>query len=237
MNAVLSLNRVSAHYGTSHVLFDVSLRVGRGEIVCLLGRNGAGKTTTIKSVMGLVNVSSGKVLFGDQEVQSKRTDAIARLGIGYVADARIIFPDLTVRENLEVGIKKGPSSVGFEWSVDRIYQLFPPLAPLDRNLGAYLSGGEQQMLAVGRTLMGNPSLLLLDEPVEGVAPIIVRDLGRRLRTLKELGLTILFSEQNVPFATAIADRGYVIEKGQIRFEGTMVQLSANEEVKRKYLML
>jgi branched-chain amino acid transport system ATP-binding protein len=237
VNAALSLNGVSAHYGTSHVLFDVSLRVGRGEIVCLLGRNGAGKTTTIKSVMGLVSVSSGTVLFGDQEVQSKRTDVIARLGIGYVADARIIFPDLTVRENLEVGIKKGPSSVGFEWSVDRIYQLFPPLAPLDRNLGAYLSGGEQQMLAVGRTLMGNPSLLLLDEPVEGVAPIIVRDLGKRLQTLKELGLTILFSEQNVPFATAIADRGYVIEKGRIRFEGTMAELSANEEVKRKYLML
>ena len=237
MNEALSLNGVSAHYGTSHVLFDVSLRVGRGEIVCLLGRNGAGKTTTIKSVMGLVDVSSGAVLFEDEEVQGKRTDAIARLGIGYVADARIIFPDLTVRENLEVGIKKGPSPVGFEWSVDRIYELFPPLAPLDRNLGAYLSGGEQQMLAVGRTLMGNPSLLLLDEPVEGVAPIIVRDLGKRLQTLKELGLTILFSEQNVPFATAIADRGYVIEKGRIRFEGSMAELSANEEVKRKYLML
>jgi branched-chain amino acid transport system ATP-binding protein len=237
LNEALSLSGVSAHYGTSHVLFDVSLRVGRGEIVCLLGRNGAGKTTTIKSVMGLVGVSSGTVLFEDEEVQSKRTDAIARLGIGYVADARIIFPDLTVRENLEVGIKKGPSPVGFEWSVDRIYELFPPLAPLDRNLGAYLSGGEQQMLAVGRTLMGNPSLLLLDEPVEGVAPIIVRDLGKRLQTLKELGLTILFSEQNVPFATAIADRGYVIEKGRIRFEGTMAELSANEEVKRKYLML
>jgi branched-chain amino acid transport system ATP-binding protein len=237
LNEALSLKGVSAHYGTSHVLFDVSLRVGRGEIVCLLGRNGAGKTTTIKSVMGLVGVSSGKVLFEDEEVQSKRTDAIARLGIGYVADARIIFPDLTVRENLEVGIKKGPSPVGFEWSVDRIYELFPPLAPLDRNLGAYLSGGEQQMLAVGRTLMGNPSLLLLDEPVEGVAPIIVRDLGKRLQTLKELGLTILFSEQNVPFATAIADRGYVIEKGRIRFEGTMAELSANDEVKRKYLML
>ena len=237
MNEALSLNGVSAHYGTSHVLFDVSLRVGRGEIVCLLGRNGAGKTTTIKSVMGLVDVSSGTVLFEDEEVQGKRTDAIARLGIGYVADARIIFPDLTVRENLEVGIKKGPSPVGFDWSVDRIYELFPPLAPLDRNLGAYLSGGEQQMLAVGRTLMGNPSLLLLDEPVEGVAPIIVRDLGKRLQTLKELGLTILFSEQNVPFATAIADRGYVIEKGRIRFEGTMAELSANEEVKRKYLML
>jgi branched-chain amino acid transport system ATP-binding protein len=228
---------VSAHYGTSHVLFDVSLRVGRGEIVCLLGRNGAGKTTTIKSVMGLVQVSSGEVVFENEEVQRKRTDAIARLGIGYVADARIIFPDLTVRENLEVGIKKGPSPVGFEWSVDKIYDLFPPLERLDRNLGAYLSGGEQQMLAVGRTLMGNPSLLLLDEPVEGVAPIIVKDLGKRLRTLKELGLTILFSEQNVPFATAIADRGYVIEKGRIRFEGTMAELSANEDVKRKYLML
>jgi branched-chain amino acid transport system ATP-binding protein len=233
----LSLDGVSAHYGTSHVLFDVSLKVGRGEIVCLLGRNGAGKTTTIKSVMGLVDVSAGKVLFGHEEVQARRTDAIARLGIGYVADARIIFPDLTVRENLEVGTKKGPSPVGFEWSVDKIYELFPPLARLDQNLGAYLSGGEQQMLAVGRTLMGNPSLLLLDEPVEGVAPIIVRDLGKRLQTLKSLGLTILFSEQNVPFATAIADRGYVIEKGRIRFEGTMAELTANEDIKRKYLML
>jgi branched-chain amino acid transport system ATP-binding protein len=233
----LSLDGVSAHYGTSHVLFDVSLKVGRGEIVCLLGRNGAGKTTTIKSVMGLVDVSGGKVYFEKEEVQARRTDSIARLGIGYVADARIIFPDLTVRENLEVGTKKGPSPVGFDWTVERVYELFPPLARLDRNLGAYLSGGEQQMLAVGRTLMGNPSLLLLDEPVEGVAPIIVKDLGKRLQTLKSLGLTILFSEQNIPFATAIADRGYVIEKGRIRFEGTMAELAANEDVKRKYLML
>ncbi|HAO40023.1 MAG TPA: ABC transporter ATP-binding protein [Afipia sp.] len=237
MSAVLSLDGVSAHYGTSHVLFDVSLRVGQGEIVCLLGRNGAGKTTTIKSIVGLVHVSSGRVLFGSHELQRRQTDQIARLGVGYVADARIIFPDLTVRENLEVGVKKGPSPVGFEWTVERIYDLFPPLQRLDKNLGAYLSGGEQQMLAVGRTLMGNPSLLLLDEPVEGVAPIIVRDLGNQLRKLKELGLTILFSEQNVPFATAIADRGYVIEKGRIRFEGTMDELSSNEEVKRKYLML
>ena len=237
MSAVLSLDGVSAHYGTSHVLFDVSLRVGQGEIVCLLGRNGAGKTTTIKSIVGLVHVSSGRVLFGSHELQRRQTDQIARLGVGYVADARIIFPDLTVRENLEVGVKKGPSPVGFEWTVERIYDLFPPLQRLDKNLGAYLSGGEQQMLADGRTLMGNPSLLLLDEPVEGVAPIIVRDLGNQLRKLKELGLTILFSEQNVPFATAIADRGYVIEKGRIRFEGTMDELSSNEEVKRKYLML
>ena len=237
MSAVLSLDGVSAHYGTSHVLFDVSLRVGQGEIVCLLGRNGAGKTTTIKSIVGLVHVSSGRVLFGSHELQRRQTDQIARLGVGYVADARIIFPDLTVRENLEVGVKKGPSPVGFEWTVERIYDLFPPLQRLDKNLGAYLSGGGQQMLAVGRTLMGNPSLLLLDEPVEGVAPIIVRDLGNQLRKLKELGLTILFSEQNVPFATAIADRGYVIEKGRIRFEGTMDELSSNEEVKRKYLML
>jgi branched-chain amino acid transport system ATP-binding protein len=237
MSDALALSGISAHYGTSHVLFDVSLRVGRGEIVCLLGRNGAGKTTTIKSVMGLVGVSSGRVVFENEDIQHKRTEAIARLGVGYVADARIIFPDLTVRENLEVGIKKGPSPVGFEWSVERVYELFPPLARLDRNLGAYLSGGEQQMLAVGRTLMGNPSVLLLDEPVEGVAPIIVKDLGKRLKTLKEMGLTILFSEQNIPFATAIADRGYVIEKGRIRFEGTMAELSANEDVKRKYLML
>ena len=237
MSDLLSLSDVSAHYDTSHVLFDVSLRVGSGEIVCLLGRNGAGKTTTIKSVMGLTEVSSGKITFCGDELRRRRTDQIARLGVGYVADARIIFPDLTVRENLEVGAKKGPSPVGFDWSIERVYDLFPPLRRLDKNLGAYLSGGEQQMLAVGRTLMGNPLLLLLDEPVEGVAPIIVKDLGKQLLKLKELGLTILFSEQNVPFATAIADRGYVIEKGRIRFEGTMDELSSNEEVKRKYLML
>jgi len=237
MSDVLSLNGVSAHYGSSHVLFDVSLRVKQGEIVCLLGRNGAGKTTTIKSVMGLVGVSSGTVTFAGEQLQRMQTDQIARRGVGYVADGRIIFPDLTVQENLEVGAKKGPSPVGFEWTVERIYDLFPPLRKLAKNLGAYLSGGEQQMLAVGRTLMGNPSLLLLDEPVEGVAPIIVKDLGQQLKKLKDLGLTILFSEQNVPFATAIADRGYVIEKGQIRFEGTMDELSSNEEVKRKYLML
>lgn len=237
MTPALALDNVSAHYGTSHVLFDVSLRVSLGEIVCLLGRNGAGKTTTIKSIMGLVGVSSGSVRFGEHELNRLQTDEIARLGVGYVADSRIIFPDLTVRENLEVGAKKGPSPVGFEWTIDRIYDLFPPLAQLDRNLGAYLSGGEQQMLAVGRTLMGNPSLLLLDEPVEGVAPIIVRDLGLQLTKLKNLGLTILFSEQNVPFATAIADRGYVIEKGQIRFEGTMDDLARNDEIKHKYLML
>jgi branched-chain amino acid transport system ATP-binding protein len=237
MTLALALDRVSAHYRTSHVLFDVSLTVAQGEIVCLLGRNGAGKTTTIKSIMGLVGVSTGSIRFYERELKRLRTDEIARLGIGYVADTRIIFPDLTVRENLEVGAKNGPSSIGFVWSIERIYDLFPPLAPRDRNLGAYLSGGEQQMLAVGRTLMGNPSLLLLDEPVEGVAPIIVRDLGRQLRELKKLGLTILFSEQNVPFATDIADRGYVIEKGQIRFEGTMIDLAHNDEIKHKYLML
>ena len=231
----LELQNVNTHYGTSHILFDVSLEVNEGEVVCLLGRNGAGKTTTLRTIMGLAHVSQGSVRFNGTQINGREPYEIARLGMGYVPDERLIFPDLTVRENLEVAIKKGANS--FDWTVEKVYDLFPKLAELDGNLGGYLSGGEQQMLTVGRTLMGNPSLVLLDEPVEGVAPIIVQELGQQIQKLKSMGLTILFSEQNLRFAHQISDRAYIIETGRIRFSGTMAELRENKKIQEKYLMI
>ena len=237
MSGRLLLAGVHTHYETSHVLFDVSLEVNQGESVCLLGRNGAGKTTTLKSIMSLAPASAGSISFNGVELAGLAPYEIARLGIGYVPDERLIFPDLTVRENLEIATKAGAAGAPAEWTVERIYELFPVLRPLDVRLGGYLSGGEQQMLTIGRTLMGNPTLLLLDEPVEGVAPVVVQELTRQIKALKAMGLTILFAEQNMHFATQISDRAYVIEKGHIRFHGTMAELAANEEVKQKYLMI
>jgi branched-chain amino acid transport system ATP-binding protein len=237
MTSRLELRNVHTHYETSHILFDVSLEVNQGESVCLLGRNGAGKTTTLKSIMSLAPASAGSILFNGVDLVGRAPYEIARLGIGYVPDERLIFPDLTVRENLEIAIKQGAAGAPAQWTVERIYELFPVLAPLDARLGGYLSGGEQQMLTIGRTLMGNPSLLLLDEPVEGVAPVVVQELTRQIKALKAMGLTILFAEQNMHFATQISDRAYVIEKGHIRFHGTMQELAANAEVKQKYLMI
>jgi len=222
----LEIENIHTFYGTSHILFDVSLEVNEGESVCLLGRNGAGKTTTLKTIMGLAHGRDGAIRFNE----------IAQLGVGFVPDDRLIFPDLTVRENLEIAIKKGRGRAA-PWTVERVYELFPVIAPLDRHLGGYLSGGEQQMLTIGRTLMGNPSLLLLDEPVEGVAPVVVQELTRQIKNLKGMGLTILFAEQNIHFANDVSDRAYVIEKGHIRFHGSMQELAANDEVKSKYLMI
>jgi branched-chain amino acid transport system ATP-binding protein len=232
----LEVDRIQTYYGTSHILFDVSLEVNQGESVCLLGRNGAGKTTTLKTIMGLAPARSGAIRFNGEPLVGREPYQIAQLGVGFVPDERLIFPDLTVRENLEVAIKKGRSGAS-PWSVERVYELFPLLRPLDRRVGGYLSGGEQQMLTMGRTLMGNPDLLLLDEPVEGVAPVVVQELTRRIKQLKGMGLTILFAEQNMHFAAEISDRAYVIEKGHIRFQGTMQELAANDEVKAKYLMI
>ncbi len=237
MTTRLELHGVHTHYETSHILFDVSLEVNKGESVCLLGRNGAGKTTTLKTIMALAGASAGRITFNGVELVGKAPYEIARLGIGYVPDERLIFPDLTVRENLEIAVKPGAPGAPAKWTIERIYELFPVLVRLDARLGGYLSGGEQQMLTIGRTLMGNPSLLLLDEPVEGVAPVVVQELTRQIKALKTMGLTILFAEQNMHFATQISDRAYVIEKGHIRFQGTMAELAANEEVKQKYLMI
>ncbi len=237
MTSRLELRSVHTHYETSHILFDVSLEVNQGESVCLLGRNGAGKTTTLKSIMSLAPASAGSIIFNGVDLVGRAPYEIARLGIGYVPDERLIFPDLTVRENLEIAIKQGAAGAPAQWTVERIYKLFPVLQPLGARLGGYLSGGEQQMLTIGRTLMGNPSLLLLDEPVEGVAPVVVQELTRQIKALKTMGLTILFAEQNMHFATEISNRAYVIEKGHIRFHGTMQELAANAEVKQKYLMI
>lgn len=235
--SVLELKDVSTHYGTSHILFDVSLELSKGEVGCLLGRNGAGKTTTIKTIMGLAKASSGTIIFNGKKLIGLEPHEIARLGIGYVPDERLIFPDLSLRENLEIAIKKGNDSTAEIWTVERIYDLFPALAPLDRNLGGYLSGGEQQMLTVGRALMGNPSLLLMDEPVEGVAPMVVEELGKQILALKKMGLTILLSEQNLQFAPKISDRAYIIEKGRIRFQGSIEELKQNSDVQKNYLMI
>jgi branched-chain amino acid transport system ATP-binding protein len=231
----LEVHNVNTHYGTSHILFDVSLQVNEGEVVCLLGRNGAGKTTTLRTIMGLARSKQGSVQFNGMEISGREPYEIARLGMGYVPDERLIFPDLTVRENLEVAIKEG--DIGFNWTVEKVYELFPKLAELDGNLGGYLSGGEQQMLTVGRTLMGNPSLVLLDEPVEGVAPIVVQELGQQIKKLKDMGMTILFAEQNLRFAHQISDRAYIIETGRIRFNGTMAELHKNKKIQQKYLMI
>jgi len=231
----LEVQNINTHYGTSHILFDVSLTVNEGEVVCLLGRNGAGKTTTLRTIMGLARTKEGSVLFNGMEISGREPYEIARLGMGYVPDERLIFPDLTVRENLEVAIKEGNKS--FNWTVEKVYELFPKLAELDGNLGGYLSGGEQQMLTVGRTLMGNPSLVLLDEPVEGVAPIVVQELGQQIKQLKDMGMTILFAEQNLRFAHQISDRAYIIETGRIRFNGTMAELHKNKKIQQKYLMI
>ena len=228
---------MSTHYGTSHILFDVSLELNEGEVGCLLGRNGAGKTTTIKTIMGLATASSGTIIYNGHKLNGLEPYEIANYGIGYVPDERLIFPDLTLRENLEIAIKKGLDSSFEEWTVDRIYELFPALAPLDGRLGGYLSGGEQQMLTVARALMGNPTLLLMDEPVEGVAPLVVEELGKQIMLLKKMGLTILLSEQNLQFAPKISDRAYIIEKGRIRFHGTIEELKNNSEVQKNYLMI
>ena len=234
---ILEVQEINTFYGTSHILFDVSLSVDGGEIVCLLGRNGAGKTTTMRSIMGLTRPQSGSVQFHGEDLRGRPPYYIAKKGMGYVPDNRLIFPDLTVRENLDLAYKVPKNFDGEPWTVDRIYELFPLLKRLDKRLGGYLSGGEQQMLTLGRTLMGNPDLLLLDEPVEGLAPLVVKDLGEQILKLKEMGETILFSEQNVRFATMTAERAYVIEKGRIRYQGSIEELSANKEIKKEYLMI
>jgi branched-chain amino acid transport system ATP-binding protein len=234
---ILGVNEIHTFYGTSHILFGVSLSVDRGEIVCLLGRNGAGKTTTIRSIMGLTPPRSGSIKFYEEEMIGKPPYYIAQKGMGFVPDNRLIFPDLTAREILEMGYKKPRDPGGREWTVEKIYELFPGLIKLDKNLGGFLSGGEQQMLTVGRTLMGNPVLLLLDEPVEGLAPLVVRALGDQLLQLKKMGETILLSEQNIKFAIRVSDRAYVISKGMIRYSGSIQELEANEEVKKQYLMI
>ena len=235
--AELVVENIHTFYGTSHILFGVTLKVNRGECVCLLGRNGVGKTTTLKTIMGLAHAKQGTITYNGKNLTGLPPYEIARMGIGYVPDERLIFPDLTVRENLEIAAKEPVTSDTAPWTVERVYELFPILEPLDGRPGGYLSGGEQQMLTCGRALMGNPSLMLLDEPVEGLAPVVVQEVTHQIKHLKKMGLTILLAEQNIQFATEISDRAYVIEGGRVRYEGTMAELERQPDIKEKYLMI
>ena len=233
----LEVNEIHTYYATSHILFGISMEVNQGECVCLLGRNGVGKTTTLKSIMGLAHAGKGTILYNGNDINGLQPYEIARLGIGYVPEERIIFPDLTTRENLEIAEKPAVTDDYPKWTIEKIYSLFPALEPLDKKPGGYLSGGEQQMLTIGRTLMGNPVLMLLDEPVEGIAPVVVKELLQQIRHLRKIGLSILFTEQNIQFATEISDRAYVIEGGRVRYHGTIQDLHLQTEVKEKYLMI
>ncbi len=224
---------LEAWYGRAHILTGVDLSVGRGEVVALMGRNGAGKTTTLKAIMGLVD-RRGRVTFDGHTIDALPPHRIARLGVGYVPEDRRIFADLTVEENLEVG-RQPPRPGAPAWTPERLFALFPNLAEMRGRRGTRMSGGEQQMLTLARTLMGNPSLLLLDEPSEGLAPIIVRQMAEAVRRLKAEGLSVLVSEQNLSFAAAVADRASVLEKGRVRWSGTMAELMADDSARRAYL--
>ncbi|HEY6993033.1 MAG TPA: ABC transporter ATP-binding protein [Xanthobacteraceae bacterium] len=231
---MLALEDVHTYYGESHILRGLSLAANEGEAVCLLGRNGAGKTTTIHTIMGYLKPRSGRVLHDGRDISLMPPYAIARLGFGFVPQERGIFPSLTVRENLTVFARAQRTG---RWTLDRIYQLFPGLRARERNLGFQLSGGEQQMLSIARALMLNPSLLLLDEPSEGLAPLIVREIIDVVRGLKREGLAILLVEQNLHTALAVGDRHYVINKGEIRFTGSSSELKDNTFVLKNYLSL
>ena len=237
MTATLEVEGIHTYYGTSHILFGISLDVNPGEYVCLLGRNGVGKTTTLKTIMGLLQAKQGTIRYNNENLIGLQPFEIARMGVGYVPDERLIFPDLTIRENLEIAMKDPTVKDIPPWTIPRIYELFPALKSLDSHPGGYLSGGEQQMLTIGRTLMGNPLLMLLDEPAEGLAPVIVQELTRQIKYLKTSGLSILFAEQNLKFATEISDRAYVIEGGHVRYEGTLADLERQPDIKEKYLMI
>jgi branched-chain amino acid transport system ATP-binding protein len=229
---MLNVKSIHTYYGLSHILFDVSITVSKGEVVGLLGRNGAGKSTTMRSIMGLTPPKEGSIIFKGEDVTREKPFMLFRKGMGYVPDDRRVFADLSVDDNLEIVHQREAT-----WNKGRVYELFPALAEIKTRRAGHLSGGEQQMLTIARALMGSPELLLLDEPTEGLAPLIVRDLEEQILKLKDAGISILLSEQNVRSALKMITRAYVIDNGRIRFEGTVAELEANEEVKRKYLMV
>jgi branched-chain amino acid transport system ATP-binding protein len=230
---ILDVNEIHTYYDTAHILQGVSLRIGEGEVVSLLGRNGAGKTTTIRSIIGLTPPRRGEIFFREERITGLASYRIARKGIGFIPEDRRIFPTLTVRENLEIA-RLGRKGGGGLWTVERIYTLFPILEKLDLRRGKDLSGGEQQLLSIARALMGNPDLLLVDEPTEGLAPVIVDRIQELLLEIRKT-VTILLAVQNARFAYAVSERAYVIDKGMVRFEGTMEELKGNELVEKKYL--
>jgi branched-chain amino acid transport system ATP-binding protein len=234
--ALLEVHGLETAYGASQVLFGVSLEVARGEVVALLGRNGAGKTTTLSSIMGLVRPRAGTIRFDGAEIQGREPFEACRAGLGFVPENCRLFGGLTVAENFEAA--RRPARDGAtRWDLDEVLQLFPDVAQFLNRRASALSGGQQRMVAIARTLLGNPSLLLLDEPSEGLAPLVVDAILERLKRLKASGTTVLISEQNLRFATELADRVSIIERGEIRYEGTPTELSAHPEVREKYLML
>ncbi len=229
---MLSVDSIHTYYGLSHILFDVSLTVAQGEIVGLLGRNGAGKSTTMRTISGLMAPKQGTVTFKGEPITGRKAYFLVRQGISYVPDDRRVFADLSVDDNLEITYRRTN-----EWTKERVYGLFPTLAGIRSRRAGNLSGGEQQMLAIGRALTSSPELLLLDEPTEGLAPLIVQNLERQILKLKDAGISILLSEQNVKSALNLISRAYVIDNGRIRFTGTIAEFESNEEVKKKYLMV
>jgi branched-chain amino acid transport system ATP-binding protein len=231
---MLSVSGLHAHYGRAHILDDVALEVAAGEVVVLLGRNGAGKSTTMKAIMGLVQPTAGRISFAGADIAGREPFEIARQGLGYVPEERRIFTGLTVLENLEVGRRPAPPGRD-AWTPARLFALFPSLGAMQDRPGGRMSGGEQQMLTIARTLMGNPQLILLDEPSEGLAPVVVERMAETIRTLKAEGLAILLSEQNLHFAQAVSDRATIIEKGRIRWAGTIRELMAADAVREQYL--
>jgi len=234
---ILEVRNIHTAYGLSRVLFGVSLSIDAGECVCLLGRNGVGKTTTMRSIMGLTPPSSGRVIWKGRDITGWAPYRVAQAGIGFVPEDRRIFADLTVWENLDVAARARRAGDGAGFTVERVYDLFPKLRELAGRQGGFLSGGEQQMLTIGRTLMGNPELLLLDEPSEGLAPLVVATLREQIARLKREGLTILLAEQGVEFSLALADRVYVLEKGAVRYEGPAASLRADEALRHELLAL
>jgi branched-chain amino acid transport system ATP-binding protein len=233
-NAILTVEQLNSFYGRAHILQDVSFAVSPGEVLVLLGRNGAGKSTAMKSLIGLVRPASGRIVFAGQRIAGREPYRIARLGLGYVPEERRVFADLTVAENLDVG-RQMPRAGLTPWTEARLFALFPNLGPLRGRIAARMSGGEQQMLAIARTLMGNPRLILLDEPSEGLAPLIVEQMAAAILALKAEGVTVLLAEQNLHFAARVADRAAVIEKGRIAWAGTLGELQADEAARRQHL--
>ncbi|HVV41053.1 MAG TPA: ABC transporter ATP-binding protein [Nitrobacter sp.] len=230
----LSVQGLNSFYGPAHILFDVALEVGSSEVVALLGRNGAGKSTTFRSIVGLVAQRKGRIVFDGKDVSDQPTHAIVRSGLGYVPEERRIFTDLTVEENLEVG-RQPPRPNAPQWTRDKLFTLFPNLGEMRNRPGGRMSGGEQQMLTIARTLMGNPSLVLLDEPSEGLSPKIVEQMVEAIMVMKTEGVSIVLSEQNLHFANLISDRAYIIERGRICFSGTMKELEARPDIRDAHL--
>ncbi|MGY4410464.1 branched-chain amino acid transport system ATP-binding protein [Bradyrhizobium sp. LB7.1] len=234
--AVIEVADLDVYYGTSQILFGVGLSVRQGETMALLGRNGAGKSTTMKAIMGLAPPRRGQISLRGAVISGRKPHHIARAGLGFVPEDRQIFPEHTVEDNLVIGRKRGPEGQD-EWPIKRIYDVFPLLESLRHRIAGRLSGGEQQMLAIARTLMGNPALLLLDEPSEGLAPIIVQRIGELLRQLRKIGSTVLIAEQNMHFCLGLASHATVIDKGQIVYAAGIDELKANESIRRRYLAL